>query len=99
MPFRFLASLYYIQSKGPGGGYLIGGELGLHADVHDVKGIRGNDGWVHVAVVEQVANHLEDLVVRCLRELGVQEETQLHGYVAHGIAVWGGGGGVHTCTM
>lgn len=37
---------------------LVGGELASGRQVDDVKGIRSDDGWIHVSIVQQVTNDL-----------------------------------------
>ena len=44
--------------NGPEIATLVCGELASCRQVNDVKGIRSNNGWIHVSVVKQVANNL-----------------------------------------
>ena len=44
--------------NGPKIATLVCGELASCRQVNDVKGVRSNNGWIHVSVVKQVANNL-----------------------------------------
>ena len=38
---------------------LLSGQLAPRRHLDDVEGIRGHDGWVHVAVIQEVPHNLE----------------------------------------
>ena len=44
---------------GPQVSPLVGIDLASGCHVDDIKAVRGDDGWVHVPVVQEVSNNLE----------------------------------------
>ncbi len=62
-------------------------ELLLYAHINDIKRVRGNNGRVHVAIVDKVTHNLQDVIFIGFREFGMQEKAKLHGNIPHGISI------------